>query len=128
MNPLPVVDEHDVVELITDIAAQRPDYVHRRDPKAGDCLYLDADGSAPACIVWHTFARLGATVDFLHDWEEMRGATVADDIFWARFTPRALGILRRTQWRQDEGRTWGAVAAAAAADLEALETIAGGAA
>jgi hypothetical protein len=123
-----VIDEHDVVELITDIAAQRPDYVHHRDPEAGYCLHLDADGTAPACIVWHTFARLGATVDFLRDWEDMRGATVADNIFWARFTVRALGVLRRAQWRQDEGRNWGAVAAAARLDLEILAVLDEGAA
>jgi hypothetical protein len=102
MNPLPVIDEHDVVELITDIAA---------------------DGTAPAFIVSHVFARVGATMDFLRHWECMRGVPVADNILGVRFTARALKILRRAQRRQDERRTLAAIAAAARVDLEMLEAL-----
>jgi hypothetical protein len=58
----------------------------------------------------------------------MRGVPVADNILGVRFTARALGVLRRAQWRQDEGRTWGAIAAAARLDLEILAVLDEGAA
>jgi hypothetical protein len=128
MNPLPVIDEHTVVTLLGDIAAQRPDYVDEPDPDEGCYRYVDGDGGAPEFIVSHVFARVGATMDFLRHWECMRGVPVADNILGVRFTERALGVLRRAQWRQDQGRNWGAIAAAARVDLEMLEALDEGAA
>jgi hypothetical protein len=115
MSSRRVVDAAEVVALLVDIAADRPDYVQHPDPVSGWCRYVDGD--QPACIAGHVFHRLGATVGFLVGQEGERADRVAWRVAGIHLTDRACSVLWEAQWAQDSGKSWGEVAAAAVAQL-----------
>lgn len=95
------------VALLEEVAAGREDYIY-------DQSYVNRVGTAPGCIVGHVLHRLGMTPNELKALDRIGVITdIPDDLLPARLTPRARGVLRIAQRRQDDGCSWGNAAAAA---------------
>jgi hypothetical protein len=113
-----VLDATTVVALLGEIAAERPDYVYQRG-EDGCCRYVDGvgDDARPGCIIGHLYHRVGVDLDYLASCEWVTPHHVAYGLDDITLTRTAGEVLFLAQYRQDRRRTWGEVAAAAAAEL-----------
>jgi hypothetical protein len=117
MSSRRVVDAGEVVALLVQFAAARPDYVHEPDPDTGYYRYVDGDQRG--CIVGRILHSLGATVEFVRHYEREGAHVAASQMRGVYFTTGALHALAMAQRRQDDGWMSSWVAAGALVDFAA---------